>query len=193
MTLYRPRAGASSPHRHVSAAGFREGPRKDCLEERRRRRPPGRAKARLLAWGGSPGPCTPFRPEPRQPSARLVLNGLDQAGRDSPCAPARNPKGTAAMTETPRRFDPTNPDDAPTSQYAEAADATTGPASAEQGLGTDVAAPAPMRPPRRRGAPIPPAPRNPRLRLPRRRPLRTRARSPVPEWSGPRLPARSWC
>jgi uncharacterized integral membrane protein len=44
------------------------------------------------------------------------------------------------MTETPRRFDPTNPDDAPTSQYAEAADATTGPASAEQGLGTDVAA-----------------------------------------------------
>jgi uncharacterized integral membrane protein len=44
------------------------------------------------------------------------------------------------MTETPRRFDPTNPDDASTSQYAEAADATTGPASAEQGLGTDVAA-----------------------------------------------------
>lgn len=36
------------------------------------------------------------------------------------------------MTETPRRFDPTNPDDAPTTQYAAAADATTGPGSAEQ-------------------------------------------------------------
>jgi uncharacterized integral membrane protein len=41
------------------------------------------------------------------------------------------------MTETPRRFDPTNPDDAPTTQYAEAADATTGPGSAEQVPGTD--------------------------------------------------------
>jgi uncharacterized integral membrane protein len=44
------------------------------------------------------------------------------------------------MTETPRRFDPTNPDDAPTNQYAGAADATTGPSSGEQGLSTDVAA-----------------------------------------------------
>ena len=44
------------------------------------------------------------------------------------------------MTETPRRFDPTNPDDAPTSPYAGSADAKPGPASAEQGLGTDVAA-----------------------------------------------------
>ncbi|CAH0293547.1 lipopolysaccharide assembly LapA domain-containing protein [Microbacterium sp. Bi128] len=42
------------------------------------------------------------------------------------------------MTETPRRFDPTNPDDAPTSPHAGSADAT--PASAEQGLSTDVAA-----------------------------------------------------
>ncbi len=44
------------------------------------------------------------------------------------------------MTETPRRFDPTNPDDASTSQYAGSADATPGPSSAEQGLSTDVAA-----------------------------------------------------
>lgn len=40
------------------------------------------------------------------------------------------------MTETPRRFDPTNPDDTPTTQYAEAADPTTGPGSAEQVAGT---------------------------------------------------------
>ena len=44
------------------------------------------------------------------------------------------------MTETPRRFDPTNPDDAPTSPYAGSGDATPAPASAEQGLSTDVAA-----------------------------------------------------
>ena len=40
------------------------------------------------------------------------------------------------MTETPRRFDPTNPDDAPTTGYAEAADATTGPGSTGQVPGT---------------------------------------------------------
>ena len=34
------------------------------------------------------------------------------------------------MTETPRRFDPNNPDDAPTTQYPGTADATSGPASA---------------------------------------------------------------
>jgi uncharacterized integral membrane protein len=44
------------------------------------------------------------------------------------------------MTETPRRFDPTNPEDAPTTEYAAAADATTGPASGEQGPSTDAAA-----------------------------------------------------
>ena len=45
------------------------------------------------------------------------------------------------MTETPRRFDPTNPDDASTSPYAGPADATPGPASGRRaGPGTDVAA-----------------------------------------------------
>ncbi|MGO4805023.1 lipopolysaccharide assembly protein LapA domain-containing protein [Arthrobacter sp. 2MCAF15] len=60
------------------------------------------------------------------------------------------------MTETPRRFDPNTPDDAPTAQYTGTADATSGPGTSEVGTSRAEVPAAPA--PETRQPPAAPAP-----------------------------------